>query len=344
MKKTIACLLLLSLITACTIPVNAESPAPYPFSSEGFTVWSLPGGTWSKFVFDDGSVYFYGNTQGTVEDGMITFMVQQPEELAGVQLDDATLSAIYDDMLHVTAESGVEMATLGEEDAVTAGVLSRTVWYRGLLSGVMFSHVLNAVIIDGKIFMTMYIHPGKDLDTMRNEMNIIINSVVYEGEGIESASVPENTDYDYPDATEETPLPLELHLMAGRDTPTAVWMMDEDARAACTVLLMMDEGLFNQQELDNPPQYDILNAPSYIGCVEDLIYVIVPVKGMKKAIIYLFDNAADTASYYFTDWSSDALAAFEAKADQFYENSPDALLKYMQQLYADYNSAIGAGE
>ena len=340
--KTIFTVILILVLLCVPVTCFAQEPnsnegIPAAFDSDGFSVYSLPEGSWYQIIMEDGSVFFYGNEYLSTDDGMITFMIEQPAELSGLELSDEVLPEYYDMILEDTVSASVDGAPL-TEDSRTAGVPSRTLCMRMDMSGEICSFVTNVVIIDGKIFSILYIHPTKDLETMKKEMQIIIDSVQYEG-GIKTGGVDhsgaeeagtETVEFDYPEAAEEQPLEMEVNFMADRDMPTAMWMMDENSRAACTVLLLMDLSMGTDQGVENPPEFEILDNPSYVGSADDLIRVIIPVRGMEKALIMLFDNTQDTASYYYTDWNDAELDVQKEKCtDQFWENTTDALTAYL---------------
>ncbi|MER1994216.1 MAG: hypothetical protein ABS897_09295, partial [Eubacteriales bacterium] len=279
----------------------------------------------------------------------ISFMLQKPEELAGVQLTDDQLSMIYGSMVNESAD-GLVSGSFGWEATETAGTPSRLVWYQCVMNNMILSVSMSVVIIDGQIFTIMYAHPSLSPDKVKEPVRAMSASTRYGG--AQTAAEPvqdafpetDSADYIYPEGSEENPIPLSLTFTADRDTPAAVWMMNADSRAACTVLLLMDHQYFSPEKGSaNAPMFDILANPSYVGSADDLIRVVLPVKGMARAIVFLFDAAQDTAAYYYTDWNDEALAGLEEKCtDQFFENDNDRILAYVQNMVQGYDEYVSS--
>ena len=343
---------MLSLLVACCLMLTtgvslAEGPVT-EHTTEAFTV-TLPEGNWYRVVLEDGSAYFYGNPQCTLDDGMISFMLQKPEELAGVQLTGDQLSMIYGSMVNESAD-GLVSGTFKWEATETVGTPSRLVWYKCVLNDMILSVSMSVVIIDGQVFTIMYAHPSLTPEDIKETVRTMAASARYGGArpaaGPVREAVPETdpADYVYPEGSEENPIPLSLTFTAGRDTPTAVWMMNADSRAACTVLLLMDHQYFSsEQDTANAPTFDLPSNPSYVGSADDLVRVIIPVKGMARAIVFLFDTVQDPASYYYTDWNDTVLADLEMKCtDQFFENDNECILAYVQNMVQGYNEYVSS--
>ncbi len=346
MKRIVSLLVAFCLLLGAVISL-AEGPVT-EHTTEAFTV-ILPEGNWYRVVLEDGSAYFYGNPQCTLDAGMISFMLQKPEELAGVQLTGDQLSMIYGSMVNESAD-GLVSGTFKWEATETVGTPSRLVWYKCVLNDMILSVSMSVVIIDGQVFTIMYAHPSLTPEDIKETVRTMAASTRYSGAQVSAVQAQEAfqetdpADFIYPDGSEENPIPLSLVFTADRDTPAAVWMMDADSRAACTALLMMDHHYFSpEKDTANAPTFDITSNPSYVGSADDLVRVIIPVKGMARAIVFLFDVAQDTAAYYYTDWNADTLAELEGKCtDQFFENDNECLLAFIQSLVQGYNEYVSS--
>ena len=138
---------------------------------------------------------------------------------------------------------------------------------------------------------------------------------------------------------------MAIKFTAGRNMNAAMWMMNEESRAAITMLLSMDLYFTEGQNGPDNPDYDLFASPSYVGSLDDIVCVITPVKSGDMTLVMLFDTASDTASYYFTEWNEEAKARLEEEySDQFFENSLQAIADYTQQIQDAMDAYAASGE
>ena len=324
MKKKLLSLMIAACLLLSFPTVFAESSAPVTeFNQDGIR-FTLPEGTWYEFpVPPDSTYYFTDPTGSSMEDGMIMVLIQEDSSLKGVNVTDDQLSAMYDAMQASIAETTVD-GTISAADGRIAGVLSRTLYYRQIIdeSGIPYAVANNIAIIDGKLFVIFFVHPQLDPEQIVDIVVAMGNSVVYTASdepsdtSSGSASIP----------TADNPCFFDPFSAKDRNLNTAMWMMDENSRAFLTMLMMLNTGGY-----DLPYPLNIME--SWIGSSEDIIMIAVPSQDGQNACIYMYDNANQTACFFYQAWSEAAFEEFKQQCtDQIYQNSEDALVEYANKL------------
>ncbi len=350
MKKRWLYLMLCLLLAANTVfAEDAPAVLADEFDNGVFTV-TLPEGDWYAAVLEDGSTYYYGDENCSLDHGMINFVLERETGLGNLEMTDELLDMLYGNVAQSMASASVD-GKYGQEDSEIAGHRSILFWYRAEMSGLILSVGMDMVVVGDDMFAIMYSHPDLSPEEVKDVVKEMSAKTVYAGdsagdstEGSTPGSASAAAPFDYSMATEEEPHSMAVSFVAGRDMNAAMWMMNEESRAALTMLLSMD--LYFTEGLQEDPEYDLFSQPSYVGSLDDTVCVITPVKTGEMTLVMLFDTAAETACYYFTEWNEEALERLqETYSDQFYENSTQALTDYvvqMQQAIDEYTSGQNA--
>lgn len=107
------------------------------------------------------------------------------------------------------------------------------------------------------------------------------------------------------------------------DLLAAQWMMTENNRAFCTVLLALDLVMTDSSLFEARPMYVY---ESRIGKAEDTIRILIQSQDQELAYIILYDTLGGSALFYAEPWNDETLAAFEKGCtDQFFANGTDSL-------------------
>ncbi len=340
MKRLAALFLMLCLLPFSML--SGAEEAAFRYEYDGFEA-VLPE-NWYFGFSEGGSAYYYGNPEGTMDDGMIMFLVEKSDSLTGVTLTDEYYTLMFDDLLQ-DATAGADGGLIGSEESMMAGKRSLVYWCRTAIddSGVLYSLAANMTIAGGGLFAIMVVHPSAELAALKETALRIGATVQYAGDTEEAAAAeaaPEETgenpavSVDLP--TADNPYYFSPNITGNQNLLLAQWMIDDGSRAMCSMLLSLDMSI-SYGSLDLPYPMDLF--ASYIGSADDIILAFVPSQDRTLAFVFQYDTVNQAAFYYSEPLSDEAQAAFEAACtDQFYPLTEDALnyaVQLLQEAFAN---------